>query len=124
MWGMAGFATFTIAPALGLPPEVPGAMAAEIGARQIWWLSTAAATGVGLWCLVLGGQMWLRALGVVLIVLPHIIGAPQPGEIGGAVPPELAGHFVAASLVTAFVFWAVLGWLAGRFYDRFTGDPA
>jgi len=124
MWGMAGFATFTIAPALGLPPEVPGAMAAEIGARQIWWLSTAVATGVGLWCLVLGGQMWLGALGIVLIILPHIIGAPLPGEIGGAVPPELAGHFVAASLVTAFVFWAVLGWLAGRFYDRFAGDQA
>jgi cobalt transporter subunit CbtA len=124
IWGVAGFATFAIAPALGLPPEVPGSMAAELGARQAWWLMTAVATGAGLWCLVLTGWSWLRALGVVLIVLPHIIGAPQPGEIGGPVPPEIAGHFVAASLVTAFVFWAILGWLAGRCYDRFAGSPS
>jgi predicted cobalt transporter CbtA len=85
---------------------------------------TAVATGAGLWCLVLGGRTWLRALGVVLIVLPHVAGAPRPDEIGGAVPPELAGHFVAASLVTAFVFWAVLGWLAGFFYQRFAERTA
>lgn len=120
MWGMAGFATFTIAPALGLPPEVPGAMAADIGARQVWWLFAAVATGAGLWLLVLGSQWWMRAVGIVLIALPHVVGAPQPAEMGGAVPPELAGHFVAASLVTAFVFWAVLGWLAGKFYERFS----
>jgi cobalt transporter subunit CbtA len=124
MWGIAGFAAFTIAPALGLPPEVPGSLAAELGARQIWWLSTAVASGAGLWCLVLGGRHWLRALGVVLIVLPHVIGAPRPEEIGGPVPPELAGQFVAASLVTAFVFWAALGWLAGRCYQGFVGQPA
>jgi len=124
IWGIAGFATFAIAPALGLPPEVPGSMAAELGSRQAWWLMTAVATGGGLWCLVLSARMWVKAVGVVLIVLPHLVGAPQPAEIGGAVPPELAGHFVAASLVTAFVFWVVLGWLAGRCYERFTASPA
>ena len=124
IWGIAGFATFAIAPALGLPPEVPGSMAAELGARQAWWLLTAVATGAGLWCLVLSARSWVKVLGVVLIVLPHIVGAPRPDEIGGPVPPELAGHFVAASLVTAFVFWAVLGWLAGRCYERFAGSPA
>ncbi len=121
MWGMAGFATFAIAPSLGLPPEVPGAMAAELGARQVWWLFAAVATGAGLWLLVLGNQWWMRAVGIVLIALPHVVGAPQPAQIGGAVPPELAGHFVAASLVTAFVFWAALGWLAGRLFERFSG---
>ena len=33
-------------------------------------------------------------------------------------PPELAAHFVAASLVTAAVFWAMLGWLSGTLYRR------
>ena len=124
IWGLAGFATFAIAPALGLPPEVPGSMAADLGARQVWWLATVVATGAGLWCLVFGGRHWLNGLGIVLIILPHAVGAPQPGDIGGAVPPELAGHFVAASLVTTFIFWAVLGWLAGRSYERLGGSPA
>lgn len=124
MWGVAGFAVFAIAPALGLPPEVPGAMTADLGARQVWWLFAIIATGAGLWLLVLGNQAWMRGLGIILIVLPHAVGAPQPQTMGGSVPPELAGHFVAASLVTAFVFWSALGWLAGSFYQRFSGEEA
>lgn len=34
---MAGFAAFTVAPALGLPPELPGMMAADLGPRQARW---------------------------------------------------------------------------------------
>ena len=52
------------------------------------------------------------------MALPHLIGAPQPARIGGPVPPELAGHFVAASLVTAAIFWCALGWLSGTFWQR------
>ena len=43
-WGLAGFAAFTVAPGLGLPPEIPGTEAAPLLARQLWWLATAAAT--------------------------------------------------------------------------------
>ncbi|MEE8123971.1 MAG: CbtA family protein, partial [Alphaproteobacteria bacterium] len=32
LWGLAGFAVFTLAPALGLPPELPGMAAADLGA--------------------------------------------------------------------------------------------
>ena len=44
-WGLAAFATFTLAPGLGLPPEVPGTSAAPLLDRQIWWVATAVATG-------------------------------------------------------------------------------
>jgi cobalt transporter subunit CbtA len=47
-WGLAGFATFTIAPGLGLPPEVPGTEAAPLLDRQLWWLTTAFSTGAAL----------------------------------------------------------------------------
>src|SRR5260370_596802 len=47
-WGLAGFATFTLAPGLGLPPAIPGTEAAPLAARQIWWLATVASTGCGL----------------------------------------------------------------------------
>jgi len=118
LWGIAGFAVINLAPALGLPPEVPGAMAAELGARQGWWLLCVAATAAGLWMLIFRhGAYWVVA-GIVVMALPHLIGAPQPARIGGPVPPELAGHFVAASLVTAAIFWCALGWLSGNFWQR------
>jgi len=121
LWGIAGFAVINLAPALGLPPEVPGAMAADLGPRQGWWLLCVAATAAGLWMLVFRhGAVWVAA-GIAIMAAPHLIGAPQPARIGGAVPPELAGHFVAASLVTAAIFWCALGWLSGTFWQRRLG---
>jgi cobalt transporter subunit CbtA len=119
IWGMAGFGVMSLAPALGLPPEVPGALTAELVPRQSWWFLCVAATALGLWMLVFRkGVVWV-VVGVALMALPHIVGAPQPARIGGAVPPELAGHFAAASLVTAAIFWSLLGWLSGTFWQRF-----
>jgi len=118
LWGLAGFATFSLAPGLGLPPELPGSIAAELGARQLWWLATAGATALGLWLLAFASAPWLKGLGVVVLALPHVVGAPHPEAYGGPVPPELAGHFAAASLATMAVFWALLGWLAGLLYAR------
>ena len=120
IWGLAGFAVFSLAPALGLPPEVPGAMAAELVARQGWWLAAVAATALGLGLMVFARKTAWIVLGVIVIAAPHIIGAPQPDKLGGPVPPELAAHFVAASLVTAAVFWTMLGWLSGTLYRRFS----
>jgi cobalt transporter subunit CbtA len=118
LWGLAGFAVFTLAPGLGLPPEVPGSMAAEVTSRQTWWAFAAVAAAGGLWLMVFARQHALKVLGVVVVALPHIIGAPHPAEIGGAVPPELAGHFAAASIVVSAIFWASLGWLGGTFWQR------
>ncbi|MDH3233203.1 MAG: CbtA family protein [Alphaproteobacteria bacterium] len=118
LWGLAGFAVFTLAPGLGLPPEVPGTKAAAVTDRQIWWAFAAIAAAVGLWLMVFAKNHALKVLGVVIIAVPHLIGAPQPAEIGGAVPPELAGHFAAASIVVSAIFWASLGWLSGTFWER------
>ena len=118
LWGIAGFTAISLAPALGLPPEVPGAMAAELGARQGWWLLCAVATAGGLWLLVFRRSTPWTIVGLALLVMPHLVGAPQPQELGGSAPAEIAAHFVAASLVTAAVFWAGLGWLSGTFWNR------
>jgi len=118
VWGLAGYAVFALAPGLGLPPELPGSMAADLGARQLWWLGTAGATGLGLWLLVFPRALWCKGLGILALALPHLIGAPHPEAYGGPVPPEMAGHFAAASLATMAVFWAALGWLAGTLFAR------
>jgi cobalt transporter subunit CbtA len=117
LWGLAGFAAFGLAPALGLPPALPGAAEADLAARQLWWLAAAAACAGGL-ALVAFGNVWLAAAGIVLIALPHVAGAPAP-EGASTAPADLAARFVAASLATGAVFWAVLGYLAGTLYARF-----
>ena len=119
LWGMAGFAAFALAPALGLPPEVPGSVAAEVDARQAWWLGTAVATAGGIAVLVFASNRIIKLLGLALILAPHVVGVPHPvGHEAGNVPPELAAQFVVASLFATALFWAVLGGVCGLMYRR------
>jgi cobalt transporter subunit CbtA len=118
LWGLAGFTVFTLAPGLGLAPELPATAAAELSARQAWWLGTAAASALGLWLLVFRPGAVARAVGVAALILPHAIGAPHPHEVTNAVPPELAAQFAAAAIGTQAVFWVLLGCLAGAAYLR------
>ena len=119
LWGAAGFAVFALAPAIGLPPELPGMSAAELAARQQWWLLTAAATAAGLGAVIFTRQVPLRVLGAVLLVLPHLIGAPAAPHGAMGVPAELAAEFATASLATAAAFWLLLGSVSGWLYRRF-----
>ncbi|WP_207484172.1 CbtA family protein [Arenibaculum pallidiluteum] len=117
-WGMAGFAVFGLAPALGLPPELPGMAAAELTARQGWWLAASAGAAAGLWLVVFGRFRGAAALGLLVSALPHLVGAPAHDAAGGTVPAELAARFAATALAVNALFWAVLGWTAGAVWRR------
>ena len=118
LWGLAGFAAFSLAPALGLPPTLPGTAAADLVLRQSWWLGTAMATAGGLGLLAFGrGAAW-RAAGIAVLVLPHLIGAPLPAGDAAGPSAQLGAQFAAASLAIAATFWAVLGSLGGWVYQR------
>lgn len=118
LWGLGGFAAFHLAPALGLPPELPGAAAAELGARQGWWLLTVVSTAGGLlvFSFVSGPLKWL---GIALVALPHVLGAPQLDSHGGLAPVELERAFIYTSLITNAIFWVVLGAVSASLYGRF-----
>lgn len=126
LWGLAGFAAFAVAPALGLPPELPGMAAADLAGRQLWWIATALASLAGLGLIVFaplptkGAKFRVAAVtaGVALILLPHVIGAPEHAAEAGAVPAELAARFAVASLIAQAAFWAVLGAVAGYLIGR------
>jgi len=124
-WGLGGFVAVTLAPSLGLPPELPGTEAAPLVARQVWWLATVVLTGGGLALIVFSGKRLLPALaGVALIVLPHIYGAPQPAEHVSLAPADLTHRFIVAAIVTGLLFWIALGSLTGFFYDRVVSRAA
>jgi len=118
LWGIAGFASFQLAPALGLAPELPGTIAADLTARQIWWWGTVLSTGTGLALLAYGRGYVAIAAAVLLLAVPHIIGAPLPDAYWGAAPPEVGAMFSARVLGTALTVWAVLGWLAGYLWSQ------
>lgn len=118
LWGLAGFAVFQFAPAVGLPPELPGMAAADLQARQIWWLSCVVATGAGLWLLAVERGLATSVAGVVLLAAPHVIGAPHPHDFTGPTPPELASLFAGRTLGVGLASWALLGLLAGYFWVR------
>lgn len=117
LWGLAGFAAFSLAPSLGLPPELPGMASAELGQRQAWWIATALCTAGALALWAFRGGSW-AIVAVMLAAVPHLAGAPISTE-HGSVPGELAAAFTAASLTASAVFWAVLGVTSGWATERF-----
>lgn len=118
LWGVAGFFAASLLPSLGLSPELPGTAAAEITSRQVWWLSTAVASAIGLALIVFGRSWLLKIAGLVLGVLPHVIGAPVPPTLEASYPAGLGGEFVAASLVVSALLWALSGLCSGWLYQR------
>jgi cobalt transporter subunit CbtA len=125
IFGLLGFAAIHLAPAFGLPPELPGMRAADVGARQLWWAGTSLATAAGLALIWLNAKPVMKALGAILIVAPHVIGAPHPQiEGASALPAELAAAFVSATLVGNLLFWLLLGTLSAITFHKFQGKGA
>ncbi|WP_368344945.1 CbtA family protein [Pelagovum sp. HNIBRBA483] len=118
VWGLAGFIAVQLAPAFGLPPELPGTAAADLGARQIWWAGCVLATLLGIASMTYVRNAAGIAVGVLLIAAPHVIGAPHLDAYYGIAPPELASHFVTRSLGVAAASWVMLGSIAGALWAR------
>lgn len=118
LWGISGFAVFQLAPAMGLAPELPGTVAADLGDRQVWWWGTALATALGLASVAYGRGVAALVLGVALLAAPHVIGAPEPERFSGVAPPEVAAAFSARVLGSALAVWALMGWVAGYLWSR------
>jgi cobalt transporter subunit CbtA len=116
LWGISGYTVFWLAPALGLPPEIPLAATADLEARQIWWLFTVVSTAAGLAGLAFGKSPWRWAAPLMLLV-PHLVGAPHaPGAMFADQPPaaaaqleQLAQQFIAATAIANIAFWLALG---------------
>ncbi|QRX84154.1 CbtA family protein [Glaciimonas sp. PAMC28666] len=120
LWGIAGYVVVFVAPSLGLAPEVPGTQAAPLLDRQLWWTATATLTAISLALLVFGRHWSLKLLAVVLLLAPHLAGAPEPQIHGGAAPAELVRAFIYATAIANGIFWLGLGGAFGFFYKQLT----
>ena len=126
LFGLAGYLSFYVAPSMGLLPEIPGTVAANLEGRQGWWLMTVILTAAGLACLAFMPKFF-KLFGLAIIVIPHILGAPLPEHHGFAnTHPEavaaltnLSNEFILMTAITLFIFWVVLGMLSGYVTKRF-----
>ncbi len=123
LWGAGGFASFALAPAVGLPPELPGMAAADLMGRQAWWMGTALATAGGLGLLFVGRRPKWAVVCVMMIIAPHLIGAPHVNAPDTGLPPELIIEFGIASLVANLLFWAALGIASGLLFEKLRPAP-
>ena len=117
-WGAAGWLAVQFLPGIGLPPELPGFPYVDLQARQYWWIAAVAASVGGMALLFLRKENLARAAGIVLLIAPHLYGAPQPADIASNVPASLAAEYVMAALSTTLFFWLTLGLLLGFFMGR------
>jgi cobalt transporter subunit CbtA len=108
--GALAWLAVQLLPALGLPPELPGFPTGDLQARQIWWVATVIVSAIALALIAVRGGRLSVAVGLVLIALPHLYGAPVPETDESPLPATLAADYVVASLVSTLVFWLVLGW--------------
>jgi predicted cobalt transporter CbtA len=95
--------------------------------RQIWWGLAAATTAGGLSLIFFRRSVPSSIAGLVLILLPHVIGAPELEHIDTNVPASLSHQFVVAVTLTSLIFWFILGGLTSvvfALFDRDTSDAA
>ncbi len=128
LWGIAGYLSFFVAPSIGLPPELPGSAAAPLEDRQVWWLLTVASTSIAFLTVAFLKSPW-RWIALLLIAVPHAIGAPHlaPGDplfptqepAAAAELMQLANKFIGATAIANAVLWIALGlasvWSIRRF---------
>ena len=127
-WGLAFMISFFVAPAMfGLHPEVPGTQAAQLEHRQLWWLFCAIGTLLGLAVLYYAPAKF-KLGGLLLIALPHIVGAPHitSGLTFANTDPAavqalttLSKQFYNMTAIGMLIFCLALGALSGFAVNRF-----
>lgn len=125
LWGVAGFAALYLAPGIGLPPEIPGIQAAPVEQRQIWWALTAVCVGIGLGILA-WAQVKLKAVGLLFLAIPYLVGAPShqgpefahPDPAAVEALTELHQRFIITSGIVNLLFWIALGLACGAAFNR------
>ena len=125
-WGGAAYLSVFALPALGLAPEIPGMEAAYLEGRQAWWLLTVVSSAVGLWLLAFL-KLPLKGLGIVLLLFPHLFGAPQP-DIHGFTNTDphavtelmqLWHRFIIQTSVANGLLWLIIGVLSACLTNKY-----
>jgi cobalt transporter subunit CbtA len=121
LWGLAGFATFHLGPALVVPPSIPALELAPLSLRQAAWLSAAFCTGLGLAIFAFGPKA-AKVGGLLLLFLPSVLFrflfSVSGSDIRSPALSALERLFTVYVLGDFLLFWIVLGALSGHLFGR------
>lgn len=130
IWGAGGYIAFFLAPAVGMPPEIPGIEAPPVEYRQLWWMAAVIGVGTGLLVLFFA-PLKFKAVGVLLaatpylLPIPHVPGPtfiyPDPAEVEQL--KALHQQFIFATAGANLVFWIALGVICAWFLSRMVARP-
>jgi len=125
-WGACAYLSIFVAPTIGLAPEIPGMEAAHLEGRQAWWLLTVIFTALGLWSLAFK-PLAFKVFASLLILTPHLIGAPQPEHHGFVnqnpeaitALTELWRQFIIQTSIANGLLWLIIGTLSALLTLKF-----
>jgi len=128
-WGGGAYLSLFVAPSLGLPPEIPGMEAADLNQRQIWWMLAVSLTGIGL-AIFAFSPRYYKGMGLILIMLPHLMGAPiaeihgfsHPDPAAVQVLTELWHQFIVQTSIANALLWIIIGATTGFLCHKFIDD--
>ena len=119
--GVAGFAAFHAAPAMIVPPAVPGMRVAALLLRQTGWLVAVISTVIGLVVMYKATGMG-KLVGILFLFLPAIVFCavlPIPPAVAESPPLALLDRaFVTRTLAGMLMFWSILGIVSGCLVAR------
>ena len=121
LWGLAGFATFHLGPALVVPPSIPALELAPLSLRQAAWLIAAFCSGLGLAIFVFGPKA-TKVAGLLLVLLPSVLFrllfSVSGSDIRSPALSALEHLFTVYVLGDFLLFWLVLGALSGHLFEH------
>ncbi|QJC57236.1 hypothetical protein HC248_02557 [Polaromonas vacuolata] len=122
----AGWLSFYLWPALGLPAQVPGMEAAPLHARQVWSVLAVASAAAACALAGFSKAKWRWPVAAILLALPFVVGAPQLGSdaLAGYSPAaqtalmQLLAQFFWATTWVSLSFWLTMGVACGWVFKR------
>jgi cobalt transporter subunit CbtA len=124
IWGICGFCAVSLAPAIGLPPQLPGMPTIDLHSRQIWWIATILLTGAATYIWVKARNGWWQLAAIIIAIAPQVFAPIAPAKTESNLPTSLAAEFVSSSLAANLIMWLAIGFFVSLALDKYQKDIA
>ncbi|SRR5579875_417499 len=125
LFGAAGFAVFHAAPAMVVPPALPGIDAAPLLLRQIGWLTAVISAGAG-FTVIYTAKGPAKLVGILVLALPPMIFRTvlpiAPAQTSSQALAAIDRIFMLRTLASMLTFWLMLGIATGYLFARKRGN--